>query len=602
MTRRGRQVIRGTEAARALIVSHDHPSEREARTLAEALGELPGPVRAAAANLSGERLEPTSRTAFELRLGFDFSRVRLHADDRAARTAHELGAAAFASGADIGFASGAYETHTRAGRVRLAHELVHVAQQGFARPLTGLPQAVRVAAAGPVIHREVAINYERLAAEIHDAVAGWGTDEEAVYRALQRLGRDPDAIRRLEEVYRQQYGETLEAALRDDFSGEELEFVLQLLNRGSATSAQRVEGAPPSSPADIEQAARRLLRAVEGWGTDEEAIFAVLLPFHRDRALLTQLEATYRNLTRGEELRNRLDDELSGSERDYALYLLGGAPMHARLEVQVLPEAEATALFQELSSLQFWTADDRQTAVPFHYPPNGCFFRAQAMAERMTELGYASEKVFALTSPRSLRVQTPYGPDVSEGGPDVTWGYHVAPIVRVQTATGVVDMVMDPSLFPGPTPLQAWLHKMNPAEFSRISLDQMNSWAQTRAMPVSHGRAIVSRDVYDPADPGGGPERAHARLEGHRPLMSDYARRAALHEIASVIRAQLAQPTIDVAAIVQAIRVAPAQPIPGATQPARRDLWTLFPDLRSRLAVRLNAADMAIIDAEVARP
>jgi hypothetical protein len=105
----------------------------------------------------------------------------------------------------------------------------------------------------------------------------------------------------------------------------------------------------------------------------------------------------------------------------------------------------------------FWTADNRQTALPFHYPPDGCYFRAQVMAERMTELGYASEKVFAVTSPMSLRVQTSYGPDASQGGPDQRWRWHVAPIVRVQTAAGVVEMVMDPSLFPGPTPLNSWL-------------------------------------------------------------------------------------------------------------------------------------------------
>lgn len=590
------------EAARTLTIPHGHASEREARALSEALGELAMPMPAATGAVSGGRLPPASRAVFEQRLGFDFSRVRLHAGDRAAQAAHEIGAAAFTRGADISFASGGYDPKTRAGRVRLAHELVHVAQQGYARPLAGPGQAVRVVATGPAIHRDMAINFDRLADEIHDAIAGWGTDEEAVYRALQRLGRDPEAIRRLEQAYRQRHGETLEAALRDDFSGEELELVLQLLNRGSATSAQRVEGASPAGPAEIERAARRILRAVEGWGTDEEAIFAVLLPFHRDRALIQQLEVAYRRISNGESLRDRLDGELSGSERDYALYLLGGAPMRARLEVQVLPEAEAIALFQELSTLPFWTADNRRTPVPFHYPPDGCYFRAQAMAERMTELGYASEKVFALTSPSSLRVQTPYGADVSEGGPDVRWWYHVAPIVRVQTTAGVVEMVMDPSLFSGPTPLPAWLGRMNPGSFSQISLDDMRSWAQTGVAPVSRGVAVVERDVYAPEDAGEDPEQAHARLEAHRRRLSGYARRAAVHEIAAVIRAQLAQPTIDVAVIVQAIRAAPSQPITGAVQPARRELWILFPDLRSRLVARLSAADMATIDAEVARP
>jgi hypothetical protein len=101
-------------------------------------GRATEPRAALPGNVSGGRLPPASRAVFEQRLGFDFSRVRLHAGDHAAQAAHAIGAAAFTSGADISFASGAYDPKTRAGRVRLAHELVHVAQQGYARPLAGL--------------------------------------------------------------------------------------------------------------------------------------------------------------------------------------------------------------------------------------------------------------------------------------------------------------------------------------------------------------------------------------------------------------------------------------------------------------------------------
>jgi hypothetical protein len=171
----------------------------------------------------------------------------------------------------------------------------------------------------------------------------------------------------------------------------------------------------------------------------------------------------------------------------------------------------------------------------------------------------------------------------------------------VQTTAEVEEMVMDPSLFPGPTPLRDWLSRMNPGSFTRISIEDMNAWAQAR-MGISQGVTVTDRDVYTPDDPGGGPEQAHARLDAHRPRLSTYARLAALHEIASVIRAQLAQPAIDVSAIVHAIRIAPAQPVGGDTHPARRELWGAFPNLRSDLAARLSAADMATIDAEVARP
>jgi len=64
----------------------------------------------------------------ERRLGFDLRRVRIHTDDRAARSADEVGALAYTVGADIVFAHGRYRPHSHVGRALLAHELTHVAQ------------------------------------------------------------------------------------------------------------------------------------------------------------------------------------------------------------------------------------------------------------------------------------------------------------------------------------------------------------------------------------------------------------------------------------------------------------------------------------------
>jgi hypothetical protein len=77
-------------------------------------------------------LPRAERAFFESRLGQDFSRVRLHTDDGAAAAAAGLRAKAFTVGNDIAFAAGRYRPETPAGRRLLAHELVHVAQQGRA--------------------------------------------------------------------------------------------------------------------------------------------------------------------------------------------------------------------------------------------------------------------------------------------------------------------------------------------------------------------------------------------------------------------------------------------------------------------------------------
>ena len=86
----------------------------------------------------GEPLAASTRTYFEPRFGYDFSGVRIHAGSQAAQVARSINAQAFTVGKDIAFASGAYSPQTNSGRRLLAHELVHVVQQGHAATPTHL--------------------------------------------------------------------------------------------------------------------------------------------------------------------------------------------------------------------------------------------------------------------------------------------------------------------------------------------------------------------------------------------------------------------------------------------------------------------------------
>lgn len=61
--------------------------------------------------------------------GYDFSRVRIHTDERAAQSAKAIGAHAYTLGEDIVFGSGQFAPATDIGRRLLAHELTHVVQQ-----------------------------------------------------------------------------------------------------------------------------------------------------------------------------------------------------------------------------------------------------------------------------------------------------------------------------------------------------------------------------------------------------------------------------------------------------------------------------------------
>jgi len=64
----------------------------------------------------------------------DFSRIRIHTDAGAARSAGSVGALAYTVGEHIVFAAGRYRPETTSGRHLLAHELAHTIQQQAGQP------------------------------------------------------------------------------------------------------------------------------------------------------------------------------------------------------------------------------------------------------------------------------------------------------------------------------------------------------------------------------------------------------------------------------------------------------------------------------------
>ena len=75
-------------------------------------------------------LPPRLRAEMEAAFGADFSAVRIHTDETAARLNKMLGAQAFTRGNDIFFNAGRFNPDTSAGKHLLAHELTHTRQQG----------------------------------------------------------------------------------------------------------------------------------------------------------------------------------------------------------------------------------------------------------------------------------------------------------------------------------------------------------------------------------------------------------------------------------------------------------------------------------------
>ncbi|HEX4004732.1 MAG TPA: DUF4157 domain-containing protein [Acidobacteriaceae bacterium] len=91
---------------------------------------LDSPARVPDALDSSSRpLDEATQRLMESRIGFDFSKVRIHTDAQAAESAKSVHALAYTVGNDIVFSAGRYAPASSEGQRLLAHELTHVVQQ-----------------------------------------------------------------------------------------------------------------------------------------------------------------------------------------------------------------------------------------------------------------------------------------------------------------------------------------------------------------------------------------------------------------------------------------------------------------------------------------
>jgi hypothetical protein len=105
-------------------------SEQGAEDWASAFDASSHPDRAP----STQPAQTTPQDFLGIRLGFDFSQVRIHSDEQAANAAQAHDARAFTLGRDIYFGAGQYAPQSRSGQRLIAHELVHVMQQQNGTP------------------------------------------------------------------------------------------------------------------------------------------------------------------------------------------------------------------------------------------------------------------------------------------------------------------------------------------------------------------------------------------------------------------------------------------------------------------------------------
>lgn len=210
---------------------------------------------------------------------------------------------------------------------------------------------------------------------MHGGLLGWGTDEAALFKALD--GKSADQIEKLKANYKDHYGKDLAADLKSELSGKDLQRAESLMKGNQAaadataisqgigvlwnddkqiqqsltgkTAEQRqaiaaeykkqtgrelkTELGREMSGADKDQAlallegnnakadAAKLQKAVKGMGTDEASIMETLRGKSKE-----EREAISKNFKEqyGVDLRERLKGDLSGSQLDQANALLDG--------------------------------------------------------------------------------------------------------------------------------------------------------------------------------------------------------------------------------------------------------------------------------------
>lgn len=267
---------------------------------------------------AGVPLDAASRNYFEPRFGHDFSKVCIHNGPLANRAAASIQARAFTLGRDVVFAAREHELESEGGKRLLAHELTHVVQQQkTSKSIQRMPSLIES-------------DIDEITTQVRNAIDRWGTDEEAVYAALQRLERDSNAIKKADAVYSKKYGTTLEDDIRGDFSEEELQYALELIGITPPVINELIQPTP-SYASDYDSYARKLYNAMDIWGTNEEAIYGVLIAMENVPERVDRLKAAYTNKypagLHGGDLEYDIRAEMSDEELDYALLLLNVIPL-----------------------------------------------------------------------------------------------------------------------------------------------------------------------------------------------------------------------------------------------------------------------------------
>lgn len=180
----------------------------------------------------------------------------------------------------------------------------------------------------------------------------------------------------------------------------------------------------------------------------------------------------------------------------FLMLALAGAAQPPTHPDDLVPSAEFQPLDREKALILFCLLKNQDFA--FDFPNDGCYARCHLMTLQMRQMGIHLKRAWAFSTKERLFVKTGKG--------DITWDFHVAPLVPVRTDDKVQWLVFDPTLFVEPVPLEDWGQKMRKNAASPIPVLTTTLLGEP---PMRNGKRLTGSGYWTSADPREGPS-AHA--------------------------------------------------------------------------------------------
>lgn len=145
--------------------------------------------------------------------------------------------------------------------------------------------------------------------------------------------------------------------------------------------------------------------------------------------------------------------------------------------------------------------------IAWNYKADGCYARAHLMAREFEKQGIHVDKAWLKG-------------DLGIPEENIQWNYHVAPLIYVKDENNkITPMIIDPSVFPTPVPLDTWVKKISPDSFPKV--EKMN-FPFPFNVELAHRTvlAISSSEPYSPMESISNTEEK--KMELARTTMQEY--------------------------------------------------------------------------------